>query len=193
MAYPIGKYSDDTLALQRALVLAGFSVGKNGSDGKMGPDTIDAIVEARDAFGLTRGPRIDIPLLVALGVRGKPAKPTKPPSLSEKLSLAWEAINILKGKPMNSTWFTSFVGTTAFKYLVAMLATYIAGKLGLDPVEGKATIEGVVTQLIGVAAGLWGMWESSRSKIVIDGKKVSVSELSTAEKNTVSNIVEAKK
>jgi peptidoglycan hydrolase-like protein with peptidoglycan-binding domain len=107
--YPVGEYSDDTLALQRALVLAGFSVGKNGSDGKMGPDTIDAIVEARDAFGLTRGPRIDIPLLVALGVRGKPLPtPPKPNPLKDWLiGLAIKQVaSRLKGLPMLSGYKT---------------------------------------------------------------------------------------
>jgi peptidoglycan hydrolase-like protein with peptidoglycan-binding domain len=189
--YPSGRYSDETMSLQRALILNGFDVGKDGADGIMGSDTIKAVIAAREHYGLAKPsePRIDLPLLLALGVRSKAAPPPKKPSFLETLSLVRDLYDLWKGKPMNSTWLTSFVGTTAFKYLVAMIATYIASKLGLD----KGSIEGILTQLVGVAMGVWGAWEASRSKIVIDGKKVSVSDLTTAEKNTVSNIVEDKK
>ena len=102
--YPIGRYSDDTLALQKALVLNGFDVGKDGTDGKMGTDTIRAVVDAREAYGLDRPtePRIDIPLLVALGVRSKPTPPApKPSPLKDWLiSLAIkQGVSHIKGLP----------------------------------------------------------------------------------------------
>ncbi len=84
-----------------------------------------------------------------------------------------------------TNWLTTFVGTTAFKYLVAMVATFIATKLGLD----KGSIEGLLTQLVGIAMGVWGMWEASRQKIVINGDKVAVSELTQTDKATVQAIV----
>lgn len=89
-----------------------------------------------------------------------------------------------KGNIM-SNWFSSFVTTTAFKYLVAMAATFIATKLGLE----KGSVEGLLTQLIAVAMGAWGMWEASRDKIVLDGKKVSVSHLDAADAKAVKEIV----
>lgn len=71
-------------------------------------------------------------------------------------------------------FFSTFVASTAFKYIVAMVATYVANKLGLDPVEGKANIESILTQLIGVAMAIWGMWESSKDKLVLNGEKVTL-------------------
>lgn len=88
-----------------------------------------------------------------------------------------------------SNWLTTFVTTTAFKYLVAMIATFIASKLGVD----HASVEGIISQLVAVAMGVWGMWESSRQKIVMNGAKVQVSDLSASQKATVAAIVEDKK
>jgi len=74
-----------------------------------------------------------------------------------------------KGNPM-SNWFSGLVASTMFKYLLAMAATYIATKLGLD----KGSVEGLLTQAVGLALGAWGMWESSKNKIVVDGRRVTI-------------------
>ena len=90
MPYPVGRYSDDTLALQRALLLNGFDVGKAGADGEMGDDTINAIGEARDHFGLAP-PRnkLDLPLLIALGVRNEPRKELPMETVLANVKSAW--------------------------------------------------------------------------------------------------------
>lgn len=88
-----------------------------------------------------------------------------------------------------SNWLSSFVGTTAFKYIIAIGAGWLANKLGLDPTEGKASLEGIFSALVSAAMLAWGAWESSRSKLVVDGKKVSVSNMSDADQKIVANIV----
>lgn len=180
--------------LQQRLISFGYPVGPSGADGRFGHDTLDAYNRFRASKGK---PPVDFASMAQLNAdlfpEEQPAPPPKKPSLIEMLALIRDGHSFLKGKPMNSSWLTSFVGTTAFKYLVAMLATYVAGKLGLDPVEGKATIEGVLSQLIGVAMGIWGMWESSRNKIVLDGQKVSVSDLDAADTKAVKEIVATNK
>lgn len=183
--YKFGDKAEGIRILQQALADNGFNPGV--VDSVFGPATLNAINDARAAYKLEGINRVDAELLERLGIT-KP-KPPKKPNFLETLSVIKDLYDLWKGKPMNSTWLTSFVGTTAFKYLVAMLATYIASKLGLD----KGSIEGILTQLIGVAMGVWGAWEASRSKIVMNGEKVSVSDLSTAEKKVVADIVEAKK
>ena len=44
--------SGGTKVLQRAVVALGGAVGSSGSDGKLGPDTLDGILDAWDRFGL---------------------------------------------------------------------------------------------------------------------------------------------
>lgn len=66
-----------------------------------------------------------------------------------------------------SSWFSGIVASTAFKYLIAMVATYLASQFGLD--EGNVTA--ILTQLVGVAMGIWGMSSAAENKAVIDGKK----------------------
>ncbi len=84
-----------------------------------------------------------------------------------------------------SNWFSGIVGTTMFKYLVAMVATFIASKLGLE----HGAVEGILTQGIAVVVAAWGMWESSKSKLVVDGQRVLVKDLSASDKATVTSIV----
>lgn len=90
MSYPVGRYSEDTEILQRALIAAGFKVGKAGADGKMGDDTIKAIGDAREHYGLTP-PRnkLDLPLLIALGVRNQPRKDTSMETVLANVKSAW--------------------------------------------------------------------------------------------------------
>lgn len=155
-------------AIQARLIELGYSCGPDGADGVLGPASVEAIVAFRRDHHLSPEPLVDWDFMQALDPIPEPSE---------------------KGQPKMKNWLTGFVGTTAFKYLVAMIATYAASKLGLDPVEGKATIEGVLTQLIGVVMGGWGMWEASRQKIVIGGEKVSVSDLTQTDKATVQAIV----
>ncbi len=140
MAYPTGRYSDDTLALQRALIIHGFDVGKAGADGKLGNDTIKAIGEAREAFALPGAPNLlDVPLLVALGVRNQPQP---------------------KGTPMNNILGSIFTGLAhnfmrwdlIQGYLRSGLLT-LGGWIGLDGLvgaEGSKAIIGAVMVILGV-------------------------------------------
>jgi hypothetical protein len=141
MAYPIGRYSDDTLALQRALVLAGFDIGKAGADGEMGDDTIKAVVAAREHYGLDRPsePRIDLPLLLALGVRQKaPEPPPKSnPLQSIFTGLAIKAVlNHLKGLPAMN--FLSGQKTI----ITGILMVVVGGISLLAPLIGLGSIPG---------------------------------------------------
>lgn len=67
-------------------------------------------------------------------------------------------------------WLNGFVTTTAFKYLVTMVAQFLAVKFGVD--EGDTT--GLIMQLVAVAMGIWGMYESSTNKIVVAGVKETI-------------------
>lgn len=113
---------------------------------------------------------------------------TKPEEVEKMLravrsTIAVEELPRKETKPMRN-WFNGFVTSTLFKYLVAMIATYIATKLGLE----SGAIEALLTQLVAVAMAAWGMWESSKDKVVIDGQKT---ELKTEhDKAVVAEVVE---
>lgn len=156
--------SETIASIQRALIAAGYDVGPDGADGQFGANTQNALLAFQVARGLHTSGQPDEATMAKLF-------PTKP-----------------KGNIMGN-WLSGFVATTGFKYLVTIVATFIASKLGVD----HGTIEGILTQLIAVVMGAWGVWESSRSKIVMNGAKVQVSDLSPAQKATVSAIVEDKK
>lgn len=143
--------------------------GRPNDDGVFGTVSLAAYNRARAAKGLK--PHEGILTLTEINAV---LFPEEQPALAPKR----------KGNTM-SNWFSSFVTTTAFKYLVAMAATFIATKLGLE----KGSVEGLLTQLIGVAMGGWGMWEASRNKIVMDGKKVSLSHLDASDAKAVKDIV----
>jgi hypothetical protein len=74
-----------------------------------------------------------------------------------------------KGRPMRN-WINGFVATTGFKYLVTMIAQFIAVQFGVD--EGE--VAGVIAQIVAIAMGVWGMYESSKSKVVMNGVKQSI-------------------
>lgn len=79
---------------------------------------------------------------------------------------------------MNSKWLQNFVTGTAGRYLIAMAATWLANKLGFDPTEGRVAIEGVLVQGIGLVALVWGTVEAGREKVVVDGVKTPMKDLS---------------
>lgn len=91
-----------------------------------------------------------------------------------------------EGRPMRN-WLNTFVTTTAFKYVVTMVAQFLAVKLGLE--EGEIT--GIILQIVAVAMGIWGMAESAKSKIVVNGVKhnipndATVSEAKAIAANTI--------
>ncbi len=67
-------------------------------------------------------------------------------------------------------WINGFVATTGFKYLVTMIAQFLAVKLGVD----QGATEGLLAQLVAVVMGAWGMYESSKSKVVVAGVKATI-------------------
>lgn len=161
--------SRNVTEIQQRLIALGYPVGPYGADGRFGTDSLAAY----NRFLASKGrPPVEGVSMAQLNRDLFPEEQPKP------------IIKPPKGNIVTN-WFNSFVTTTAFKYLVAMAATYIATKLGLE----KGSVEGILTQLIAVAMGIWGAWESSRSKIVVDGKKVSVSDLSANDKAVVRDIV----
>lgn len=74
-----------------------------------------------------------------------------------------------KGRPMRN-WINGFVATTGFKYLVTMIAQFLAVKFGVD----QGSTEGLLAQLVAVVMGAWGMYESSKSKVVVGGVKATI-------------------
>lgn len=74
-----------------------------------------------------------------------------------------------------SKYLSTFVTSTAFKYLVGIVAGWLALKLGLDPTEGKASIQGALSALAGLGMLVWGAHESGVEKVVakdLDGNLV---------------------
>lgn len=90
----------------------------------------------------------------------------------------------------SDNWLTTFVASTAGKYLIATVAGWLAGKLGLDPTTGAASIAGFASAAVALGMLLWGAYESSRSKIVVNGNKVVLSQMTTTDKNAVAAIAE---
>ncbi len=77
---------------------------------------------------------------------------------------------------------SGFVTSTYFRYVVASAAGWLALKLGLDPTEGKATIEGAVSALFALGMLIWGGNESASEKAVAEApdgtvQKIRLSEL----------------
>ena len=74
-----------------------------------------------------------------------------------------------KGRPMRN-WINGFVATTGFKYLVTMIAQFIAVQFNVDQGE----VAGIIAQLVAIGMGIWGMYESSKDKVVVGGVKASI-------------------
>ena len=70
-------------------------------------------------------------------------------------------------------WLNGLVTSTFFKYLLAGIGAYFASQLGLD----QGTVEGFISGGITVLMAAWGMWEASKDKVVVDGKRVEVKDL----------------
>lgn len=91
------------------------------------------------------------------------------------------------------SWFSGIVGSTIFKYVVAIAATFIAAKLGLDPISGKATIEGVIAEIFSIGMAAWGAHSAAQSKVVVNGTVVKVNDMAPADKKAVVEAVAATK
>lgn len=82
-----------------------------------------------------------------------------------------------------------FVASTAFRNAVMALSGWLALKLGLDPTTGSVTISGVLLGLVSLGMALWGVWESTRNKAVVDGKMTPLSKMTPADADKVATIV----
>lgn len=174
-----GQKSASNEELQKRLLEKGYFI-PGDVDGIFGRKTAEALARMQGAFGFPASGRVEGGIVQVLFPEGVYTAP---------VTVKRERRSTL----MNSQWLSGIVASTAFKYAVAMAATWLAQKLGMDPVAGKVTIEGVLTQAIGVIAGVWGMWEASKSKIVVDGQRVKMSDLNTADQAKVEAIVEKAK
>jgi len=88
-----------------------------------------------------------------------------------------------------NSWWNSFVATTGGKYLLTIVTTWIAAHLGLDPTQGPSQVLGLISALVAVASAVWGMYESSRAKVVVAGTKVALDQMPPADKAAVAQIV----
>jgi peptidoglycan hydrolase-like protein with peptidoglycan-binding domain len=156
--YPSGRYSDETMSLQRALILNGFDVGKDGADGIMGSATIKAVIAAREHYGLAKPsePRIDLPLLLALGVRSKaPTLPLPKPNFLTGLALK-AILNHLKGLPgMNNVLLATGTGVTGAMMILIGVASLAALIVPLGAINGFSPLTpGEAVNSITTGAGL---------------------------------------
>jgi peptidoglycan hydrolase-like protein with peptidoglycan-binding domain len=167
--YPSGRYSDETMSLQRALILNGFDVGKDGADGIMGSTTIKAVIAAREHYGLAKPsePRIDLPLLLALGVRSKaPEPPPKPNKLQDwllSLAIKQGLAKLFPGKEIDvdnilvavkSAWLSKLNWTLAVGALFNIFAAF-----GLNvPADVKDAIVMVGNGVVLIAAWVIKTW-----------------------------------
>ena len=87
-----------------------------------------------------------------------------------------------------SNWFSSLVASTAGQYVIAIVATWIAQKLGLDPTTGQAPITAVIVQILGVIPMMLGIREAAKSKVVVNGTKVSLKSMPVADQQAVAQI-----
>jgi len=154
--------------VQERLIALGYDVGPDGADGVFGANTQKALFQFQADQRLPPTGQPDVATAAKLF-------PPKPKGLF----------------PMNigSNWFSGIVGSTLFKYAVAIVATWIANKLGLDPASGKATIEGVIMQLVGVAAAFWGANSAAQSKAVVNGHVVQLKDMPSSDQATIAAAV----
>jgi hypothetical protein len=90
----------------------------------------------------------------------------------------------LREPEMNNTsnnWLSGIVTSTAGQYILAMIATFIASKLGVD----KGDVTAILVQVIGIVPMIYGMWQASRSKVVVNGTVVPLSHMPEFAKDAV--------
>ena len=90
---------------------------------------------------------------------------------------------------LSSNWLSGIVASTGFKYVVAIAATWIAARLGVD----AGTLEGIITQAVALLMGAWGMWEAAKSKAVVNGQNVNLAKLPEADQAKVAEVVASAK
>lgn len=156
---------DDKQRAQTILIQQGFDIGPFGADGVLGEDTKKALIAFQQRERLNVNGVLDTPTITRL--------------------FSFER----KTKMVGNNWLSGIVASTAFKYVVALIAGFIAAKLGVE----KGSVEGVLTEIVGVLMGVWGMYESSKSKVVVNGQSVQVKHLDpAAQKEVVAAVADAK-
>lgn len=152
--------------LQRRLIEKGFSLGP--VDSVFGGDTMIALIRYQRSMKLPSTARVD--------------------ERTQALLFPDNNVPTERKRPVKG-FLNAFVGSTVLKYLVAMAATWAASKLGLDPVEGKATIESILVQLIGFVMLAWGAKESATPKVVTKDGRVPLDKMPTVDKAIAETLV----
>ena len=150
--------------VQDRLVELGYDVGPDGADGVFGKNTQTALLRFQSNHGLAPTGQPD----QATAAKLFPPKPKRTFSMN-----------------IGSNWISGIVGSTAFKYLVAMVATFIASKIGLD----QGSVEGIITQLVAVAMAVWGMFSASQSKAVVNGQVTLLKDMAVSDQKAVVDAV----
>lgn len=160
--------------VQEELIRLRFDVGPRGADGDFGPDSWKGLNEYLKSIGRTPIPETlqDASHLVMV------------------LPLIFHPKENNVEDPAKPNWLSGFVLSTAGQYLIAIVATFIASKLGLDPTTGKADVAAVIVQIVGLIPAAWGIWQSAKSKLVVNGVKVSVAKMSPTDQATVAAIAD---
>lgn len=168
-SFDIGRKTKANLALQERLKSMGFDPGD--LDGIYGTSTKKAIKQLQLTRGLPETGEIDRETEEAI-FPGNYRKRTQMSGFNLK------------------SFLSTFVASTMFKYLVAMLATYLATKFGIE----QARIEGILFQVVGFVMGFWGMTESAIPKAVdSEGQRVPLAKMSPANAAKVEAIVAEEK
>jgi hypothetical protein len=87
-----------------------------------------------------------------------------------------------------NNWFSGLVTSTAFKYLITAVSSWLAAKLGV----AEGDINGILVQLIGVATAVWGVWEASRNKVVLNGEKAIIPPADKPKAKTLIDLIKSK-
>jgi peptidoglycan hydrolase-like protein with peptidoglycan-binding domain len=156
----VAKFDKEIRRVQKALIAQGYDLGPDGADGYGGKDTLKAVNKFQADNGLPVGPVITS-------------------EFRRKLFKESEVEN-----PASSNWFSMLTGSTFFQYLIAMVATFIASKLGIE----KGDVLALITQIIGIIPAAIGVWNAARSKVVVNGTVVPLKAMPLADQSTVATI-----
>lgn len=186
MTYLYGHQSEEIRALQRALAALGLYRDK--IDGGFGDNTLQAVKDAQGLYGHPETGVVDLPLLIDLGLAKKQRNTIQ--DLFPRLELLKLVLSFLNRKDQSVfNWLNAQSLTTLARYALTALGGFIVAK-GWVPADGWDEIMGILLSLI---AAIWGVWETNRNKVVLNGTQVSVSKMTSSDKATVAEIVATNK
>lgn len=157
--------------IQTELIRLGFNVGPDGADGDFGANSWKGLNEYLKSIGRT-------PI---------------PETLQDASHLVMVLPLIFHPKENNvdttkNEWLSGIVTSTIGKYIIGIIAGWLAKKWGFDPTEGAATVQGVLAALISLASLAWGAYESSKSKVVVAGVRVPLKDMPLQDQQTIASI-----